>query len=197
MILDFWKSSVGWVQPFGQLGMKVSGQLPFWKILWCTYMKKIFLWSLVHVLFERCCWELYQDFLQPSSTEDSWPEYFFFIFLTSQEQCLNSFLDNVTGVAGRWHSRCLKFMVKRVKNIFCSFCSLLAECFYSRITHLTFFSHILLWNQYGVGIQLAEVFKPNICLELITYTEFFKKEMSTEYLSASSVLQLVLGRIHW
>lgn len=82
------------------------------------YEKKSFYDLLVCVLFELCFWELYQDLLHPASTEDSWPKYFFFIFLTSQEQCLSSFLDNVIRAAGRWHYHCLKFMAKPVKNIF-------------------------------------------------------------------------------
>lgn len=172
MLLDFWKSCVGWLQPCGKPGMKVSGQQPFWKILWSLYMKKIFLWS-----FAICfIWTLLSRIVLKLATEDSWPEYFFFIFLTFHEQCLNSFLYNVIGAAGRWQSHCLKFMAKPVKNIFCSFCSLLAVHFHSRITHLTFFLHILLWNQYRVGIQFAKVFKPNICLELITYRIFFEKK---------------------
>lgn len=176
------------------LGSKFLGNGPSERFI---YMKKIFLWCFGTHFIWILLLRIVQDLLQPASTEDSWPEYLFFIFLTFQEQCPNSLLDNVVEVAGRWHCHCLKFMVKPVKNIFHSFCSLLAIHFYSRITHLTFFLHILLWNQYRVGIQFAEVFKPNICLKLITYTDFFSREMSTEYLSASSVLQLVLGRIHW
>lgn len=179
------------------LWWKFLGNSPSEKFCGPPIRKKSFSDLLAHVLLELCCWELYQDLLQPASTEDSWPKYFFFTFLTFQEQSLNSLLYNVIGAAGRWHCHCLKFMAKPVKIIFHSFCSLLAVHFYSRITHLTFFLHILLWNQYRVGIQFAKVLKPNICLELITYTIFFLREMSTEYLSASLVLQLVLGRIHW
>lgn len=45
-LLDFWKSCMGWVQPCGKPGMEVTRQQPFWKILWSTYMKKTFLWSV-------------------------------------------------------------------------------------------------------------------------------------------------------
>lgn len=98
----------------------------------------------------------------------------FSTFQPFRNSALIPFEKIVIGAAGRWH--CHSSSWWNQKNIFHSFCSLLAVHFYSRITHWTFFLHILFWNQYRVGIQFAKVFKPNICLKLIPYTFFFFKK---------------------
>lgn len=120
MLSDFWKKYLGWVQPYGELGMKASGQQPFRKILWSKYIKKHFYHLLLHVLFELCWWVLYQGLLQPASIEDSWPENFFFIFLNFPgtvvyfpfRQCYRGSWEMALTLTA-W---CIKFMVKPIKK---------------------------------------------------------------------------------
>lgn len=165
MSTALWKT---WVESFWATALLKNTVVHLYeKNLSIIFWYMFYLNSTVENCTETCCSQLLQKIPDMSTSFSS--------FLTTQEQCLNYFLDNVIGAAGRWHCHCLKFMVKPVKNIFHSFFSLLAVHFYSRISHLTLFLHILCWNQYRVGIQFAKVFKPNICLELTTYTDFFLK----------------------